>query len=184
MDSPSGAEFEKFVGSVVPLEDVRSHDADPGFDDLMGRIADRGSARALPSSALGGGLMLLAGLLAILFPGGESIRTSHFWRVAGSLGAQLASVGDGVALPLTVVGLLLLAAGLLLFYRRETASNATVWFTQAGVAGLGFVAILWAALGALWLVNFVVLLFLIGLYALGAIVFIGFVLGLLWALTP
>ncbi len=180
----SSDEFASFVGEVVSLDEVGRQDSGPRFDDLMGRIAGNGGSGGSPLySALGGGLLVVAGLLAMLLPGSDSIRSSHFWRVARSIGAELAGIGSGAALPLIVTGVLLLAGGLLLTYRLRTGSSATVWFSQAGMVGLGLVALMWGAIAVLWLLNLVVLLLIIVAYVVAGIIVIGMFIGLLGGLA-
>jgi hypothetical protein len=178
----SSGEFEDFVGSVVPLEDIEQSHSGAPFENLMGRIAgERG--QLVPSSAVGGGLLILAGGLAALLPDPADIRASHFWRVARSMGAQVVSIGNEAALPLVAVGTVLLALCLVLTYRAQAGAELVGAIGTVGVAGIALIALLWAALAVLWLVNLAVMVLIIIAYIIGAIIAIGVFIGMLMGLA-
>lgn len=183
MDDASSPEFEQFVGDVVSLEEIEGERSGTRFEDLMGRITSVGRGEIVPSAALGGGLMVLGGALAALLPNPDSIRSSGFWRIGRSAGAQAMSIGDGAAGPMLIAGVALLIAGLLLCYRAGAAALVVPVVSIVGVAGLALVALLWIAVVLLWCANLALLVLIIFGYVVLTVVILGAVFGMLLGLS-
>ncbi len=183
MDSAPSPEFEQFVGDLVSLEEIEGENSGPRFEDLIGRITSVGRGEIVPSSALGGGLMVLGGALAALLPNPDSIRSSDFWRVGRSVGAQAMSIGGGAADPMLIAGVALLIAGLLLSYRAGAAALVVPAVSIVGVAGLALVALLWIGLVLLWCANLALLASIIFGTVVLTIGILGAVFGMLLGLS-
>lgn len=180
MEAPKNPrEFKEFVGGVVALDEARRTESDGGFESVMDRIAGTGTGFG-PPSILGGGLLLLGGAALVLLPAPEAIQGSNYWRVARSAGSEVLALGDATALPMLLAGALLLVAGVVLGYRTAGAAEIA---GVLGSAGLGFSALLWVAVGVLWLVNLVVLLTIIVAYIVGTIVLLAIFFGMLTGLA-
>ncbi len=149
----------------------------------MGRITSGGGGEIVPSSALGGGLMALGGALGALLPDPDSIRSSGFWRVGRSVGAQATSIGGSAADPMLIAGVALLIAGLLLSYRAGAAALVVPVVSIVGVAGLALVALLWISVVFLWCANLALLVLIIFGYVVLTIVILGAVFGMLLGLS-
>lgn len=182
MDGTPSPEFEQFVGDLVSLEDIEGEKSGTRFEDLMSRITSSGG-EIVPSSALGGGLMVLGGALAALLPNPDSISSSGFWRVGRAVGAQAASIGGGAAGPILIAGVALVIAGLLLSYRAGAAALVVPVVSLVGVAGLAVVALLWIALVLLWCANLALLVLIIFGYVVLTVVILGAVFGMLLGLS-
>lgn len=182
MDGAPSPEFEQFVGDLVSLEEIEGEKSGTRFDDLMGRITSTGG-EFVPSSTLGGGLMVLGGALAALLPNPDSIRSSDFWRVGRSAGAQATSIGGSAADPMLIAGVALLIAGLLLSYRAGTAALVVPAVSIVGVAGLALVALLWIAVALLWCANLALLVAIIFGYVVLTIGILGAAFGMLLGLS-
>ena len=93
--------------------------------------------------------MLVGSGVATALPRGSSIRNSGFYLLGKELTAGLVDGLAALAVPLAIIGLLLLLATLVVYLRKEDG-EAVDWLLTAeplvGLGALGISALGWAAL--------------------------------------
>jgi hypothetical protein len=91
----------------------------------------------LQSGFFGSIVVILTGLLALVFPGADSIRDGGFFLVLGGQVADLASIMRAAAVPAIVCGLALLGLDLYLMRTPSSDYGRTAVVAQAAAGGVG-----------------------------------------------
>jgi hypothetical protein len=86
---------------------------------------------------LGSILVIATGLLALIFPGAESIRQGGFFFLFGGQVADLASIMEAAAIPAIVCGIALLGLDLYLMQTPSSDYGRAAVVAQAAAGGVG-----------------------------------------------
>jgi hypothetical protein len=113
------------------------------LSDLLSRsIIHEKAGAVVPRDLLQFGLLgsivvILTGLLALVFPGAESIRHGGFFFLFGGQVADLASIMEAAAIPAIVCGIALLGLDLYLMQTPSSDYGRAAVVAQAAAGGVG-----------------------------------------------